>query len=122
MIAHYAALIQPPVRELPDKTTRQLKDLSVRRKQVIGMLTLEKNRLQVMPAFLRADIRRSLAALQRQLRKLDEQIHQLSMSVKAWRQKRQVMQSMPAVGPVLAGLRFERCCSWPRCVRCSTIR
>lgn len=102
VIAHYAAIIKPPVRELPDKITRQLKDLSVRRKQVIGMLTMEKNRLQVMPAFLRADIRRSLAALQRQLRKLDEHIHQLSLSVEAWRQKRQVMQSMPAVGPVLA--------------------
>jgi len=102
VIAQYAATIKPAARELPDKTTRQLKDLSVRRKQVIGMLTMEKNRLQVMPAFLRADIRRSLAALQRQLRKLDEHIHQLSLSVEAWRQKRQVMQSMPAVGPVLA--------------------
>ncbi len=102
VIAQYAATIKPPARDLPDKATRQLKDLTIRRKQVVNMMTMEKNRLQVMPAFLCADIRRSMAALQRQLSKLDERIHQLSLSVAAWRKKREVMQSMPAVGTVLA--------------------
>lgn len=102
VIAHHAATIKPPVRKLPDKTTRQLKDLCVRRWQVINMITMEKNRLQVMSSFLPADIRRSIASLKRQCCKLDERIHQLSLSVAAWRKKREVMQSMPAVGTVLA--------------------
>jgi transposase len=102
VIAHYAATLQPPVRALPDARTRQLKDLTVRRKQVIGMLTMEKNRLQIMPAFLRAEIRRSIAGLQRQLARLDERLLQLSEEVAAWRERRRILESMPGVGVTLA--------------------
>jgi transposase len=102
VIAHYAAVLAPEVRQLPDKTTRELKDLTIRRKQVIGMLTMEKNRLQVMPAFLRADIRRSISSLQRQQQKLDERIRQLSEQVAAWRQRRNIMESMPGIGVTLS--------------------
>jgi transposase len=102
VIAHYAATLQPPVRALPDAKTRQLKDLTVRRKQVIGMLTMEKNRLQIMPAFLRAEIRRSIASLQRQLARLDERLRQLSEEVAAWRERRHILESMPGVGVTLA--------------------
>ncbi len=102
VIAHYAAVMQPAVRQLPDKTTRQLKDLTVRRKQVIGMLTMEKNRLQVMPKFLRADIRKSIANLQRQRQKLDVHILQLSEHVAVWRERRQIMESMTGVGVTLS--------------------
>ena len=102
VIAHYAAVIQPAIRELPDKITREIKDITIRRKQVIGMLTMEKNRLQVMPAFLRADIRRSIASLQRQQQKLDTRILELSERVDAWRERRQIMQSMTGVGVTLS--------------------
>jgi transposase len=33
VIAHYAAVMQPEIRDLPDKTTRKLRDLTIRRKQ-----------------------------------------------------------------------------------------
>jgi transposase len=98
VIAQYAAVIAPPVRKLPCDKTRKLRDLGKRRQQVIGMLTMEKNRLQIMPAFLRVDIRRSIAALKRQRIKLDQQILQLSEQVEAWRQQREIMESMPGVG------------------------
>lgn len=102
VIAQYAAVLKPDVRELPDKTTRELKDLTIRRKQVIGMLTMEKNRLHVMPSFLRADIRRSIGSLQRQQQKLDERIRLLSEKVATWRQRRDIMESMPGIGVTLS--------------------
>ena len=102
VIAQYAAVIQPQVRELPDKNTRKLKDLTVRRKQVIGMLTMEKNRLQVMPKFLRAEIRKSIASLQRQQQRLDAHILELSEQVPAWLERRQIMESMTGVGVTLS--------------------
>ena len=74
VIAQFAAMIAPPVRKLPDDKTRKLRDLGKRRQQVIGMLTMEQNRLQIMPTFLRADIRRSICALKLQQSKLDHQI------------------------------------------------
>ena len=102
VIAQYAAVIQPQVRELPDKNTRKLKDLTIRRKQIIGMLTMEKNRLQVMPKFLRAEIRKSIAGLQRQQQRLDAHILELSEQVPVWRDRRQIMESMTGVGVTLS--------------------
>lgn len=102
VIAQYAATIKPTARPLPDRNTRRLKDLAVRRKQVIGMLTMEKNRLQVMPAFLRADIRRSIRSLERQRAKLDEAIFALSQQNPQWRQRRLILESVPGVGATLA--------------------
>ncbi len=102
VIAHYAAVIQPEVRKLPDKKTRELKDLTIRRKQVISMLTMEKNRLQVMPAFLRAEIRKSIASLKRQQQRLDARILALSEQVDAWRERRRIMESMTGVGVTLS--------------------
>ena len=102
IIAQYAAMMQPSVRKLPDDRTRKLKDLCVRRKQVIGMLTMEKNRLQIMPAFLRAEIRRSITSLKRQQVRLDEHIIKLSEQVETWRQRRQIVESMPGVGVTLS--------------------
>ena len=102
VIAQYAAVIQPQVRELPDKNTRKLKDLTIRRKQIIGMLTMEKNRLQVMPAFLRAEIRKSIASLQRQQQRLEAHILELSEQVAAWRERRRIMESMTGVGVTLS--------------------
>jgi len=102
VIAQYAASIRPQARPLPDRNTRKLKDLTVRRKQVIGMLTMEKNRLQVMPAFLGADIRRSIRSLKQQLSKLDEAIQTLSQEVSAWRERRLILESVPGVGTTLS--------------------
>lgn len=102
MIAQYAAVIKPEARELPDKNTSKLKDLTIRRKQVIGMLTMEKNRLQVMPKFLRAEIRRSITSLKRQQQKLDDHILELSEQVDAWRNQRRITESMVGVGVTLS--------------------
>ncbi len=82
----------PPVRRLPDVKTRKLRDLGKRRQQVIGMLTMEKNRLQIMPRFLQADIRSSINALKRLQVKLDQQILKLSEQVEAWRQRKNAWQ------------------------------
>jgi len=98
VIAQYAAMIAPPVRKLPDNKTRKLRDLGKRRQQVVGMLTMEKNRLQIMPAFLCGDIRKSINSLKRQQAKLDEKIIKLSEQVEAWRHQRDIMESMPGVG------------------------
>jgi len=101
LIAEYAAVIQPPVRKHKSKMILKIKDLLVRRRQVIEMTTMEKNRYQIMPAFLRADIKRVIHHLQRQLEKLDKQLNRLVEQEDTWRQKREIMLSMPGIGPVV---------------------
>ena len=47
VIALYGERIQPPIRELPDEQTRALRELCVRREELIEMLIAERNRLRL---------------------------------------------------------------------------
>jgi len=101
LIAQYAAVVQPPVRDHHSQEVLQIKDLLVRRRQVIEMLTMEKNRHHIMPKFLQADIQRSIQHLQKQLEKVDRELNKRVEAEDAWRQKRDILLSMPGIGPAV---------------------
>jgi len=102
LIAQYAAVIKPQVRKNKSKMILKIKDLLVRRRQIIEMATMEKNRYQIMPTFLKADIKRSFQAFERQLKKIETQLNTLIEEQETWREKRKIMMSMPGVGPAAA--------------------
>jgi transposase len=62
------------------------------------MSTMEKNRLDVMPRNLLADIRRHLRHLQAQIEKLDRVIADLVEQIDEWRDKRDLLLSVPGIG------------------------
>jgi len=101
LIAEYAAVVQPPVRGHHSKSVIKIKDLLVRRRQLIEMLTMEKNRHHIMPDFLKPDIKRSITHLQKQLEKVDQHLDKLIEAEDEWRDKRAIMQSMPGIGPAV---------------------
>lgn len=101
LIAQYAAVIQPLVRKHKSKRVIRIKDMLSRRRQIIEMATMEKNRSQIMPRFLRADINRVIKHLQGQLVKLDKALQAQVDEEETWRHKRDLMLSMPGVGPVV---------------------
>lgn len=101
LIAEYAAVVQPQVRAHHSKSVIKIKDLLVRRRQLIEMMTMEKNRHHIMPDFLKADIKRSITQLQKQLEKVDQHLDKLIEAEDEWREKRAIMQSMPGIGPAV---------------------
>lgn len=98
ILASYAAVMRPPVRPLAIGNLRKIRDLVARRRQLIEMSTMEKNRLDVMPSYLAADIRRHIRHLQAQIEKLDQHIAALVETMDEWREKRDILQSVPGVG------------------------
>lgn len=98
VLADYAATLRPDVRPIPVGPIREMKDLAARRRQLVTMSTMEKNRLDVMPRSLHAELRRHLRQLQAQLDKLDRAIDRLVASVDAWRDKRELLVSTPGIG------------------------
>jgi len=102
LIAEYAAVIQPEVRPHKSKVILRIKDLLSRRRQLMELLTMEKNRYQIMPTFLKADIKRHITHMQRQVEKVDKQLMTFVEKETAWCEKRNIMLSMPGVGPVVA--------------------
>jgi transposase len=99
LLADYAAVMQPEVRPLAGGKLRLLRDLVARRRQLITMRTMELNRLDVMPKGLLADIRRHVRHLDGQVAKLDQHLAALIEATEEWRDKRDILSSVPGVGP-----------------------
>lgn len=101
IIARYAATMKPPVRPLASKNIRKIKDLMVRRRQLIEMSTMEKNRLDVMPKSLHADLRRHVQHITKQIAKIDAVLDKAVEAVDEWREKRDILLSVPGIGPTV---------------------
>jgi transposase len=99
LLVDYAAVMQPEVRPLAGGKLRLLRDLVARRRQLITMRTMELNRLDVMPKGLLADIRRHVRHLDGQVAKLDQHLAALIEATEEWRDKRDILSSVPGVGP-----------------------
>lgn len=100
LLAHFAAAIRPTARSLPSAEEEQLTGLLVRRRQLVDMLTMEKNRLHTVRPALREDIREHIAWLQAKLAKIDEEIDQFVRDSSLWKEKDAILRSAPGVGRV----------------------
>jgi transposase len=102
VIAHYGEAIKPPFSQLKSDNIQKMSDLLARRRQLMTMQTMEKNRLQIMPKALRSFISPVLSALKKQLEKLDRKLLKLIECCDEYSAKNDIIQSMPGVGKVVA--------------------
>jgi transposase len=102
VLARFAEAVRPALRPLPDASTHQLGGLVARRRQVIEMLTAEKNRLRTAAPAVRDHINEHILWLERSLSDLDSELGQVIHSSDIWRAQDNLLQSTPGVGPVLS--------------------
>ena len=102
VLARFGAVVQPPVRPLPDAATQALGALVTRRRQLVDMLIAERNRLGSAPPGLHRELRAHIAWLERRLSRLDTDLHAALRASPVWRTQDDLLQSVPGVGPVLA--------------------
>jgi len=103
VIAHFAEAANPEVRALPDTATRLLGDLLARRKQIVQMIVAERQRAQVLTApRLKKSVERLLKALKKELAMLDKEIDDTIRNTPLWREKEDLLRSVPGVGPTIA--------------------
>ena len=102
VLAQFAEAVRPSVRPLPDDQAKALEALLARRRQVVGMITAEKNRLRTAGPHVRQDILDHIAWLERDLAKLDAEMGETVRQSPLWREKDQLLRSVPGVGPVLS--------------------
>jgi transposase len=101
-IAHFAEAVRPPVRPLRDAETLALGSLAARRHQVMTMLVSEKNRLSAATVAVRPRIEAHIAWLERELDDLDEGLRQILRQSPVWREKDDLLRSVPGVGERLS--------------------
>jgi transposase len=103
VIAHFAEATKPEPRPLPDAATRLLADLVARRRQIVEMIGAERQReKRVTVARLKKSIARLLTALEKELSSLDGDIDDAVRGSPAWREKEDLLTSVPGVGPIIA--------------------
>lgn len=102
LIAHFGEAIKPELSQLKPENIQLMSDLLARRRQLITMQTMEKNRLQIMPKDLANIIKPILTAIKNQLLKVDKKLSTLIESCAELKSKNDIIQSMPGVGNVVA--------------------
>jgi transposase len=104
-IAHFGATVKPEAQPLPDEQALELEALMTCRRQLIGMIASEKNRLQALfgPAktsWAEKSIRDTLSHLIKQLSQLDKGLRKRIEKSPAWKAKDDLLKSVPGIGKV----------------------
>jgi len=102
MLARFAEVLQPEARSLKDEQTEALSDLVIRRRQIVEMITAEKNRLALATKRVRRDIQVHIRWMEKRLEDINDDIDALIRQSPLWREKDKLLQSVTGVGPVLA--------------------
>lgn len=103
-LARFAATVQPEPRPLPDEATQALAALVERRRQLVEMLTAEKNRLSVAQSPVRTSVQQIIRALEKALASADEDLDRWIRESPVWRAQEELLRSVPGVGPQTARL------------------
>lgn len=101
VLAHFGEAIKPPVRALKDEDTQALTALMVRRRQLVEMLTAEKNRLASAHPRLRKDVQVHIQWLEKRLNGVNQDLSGALKASPVWCEKAEILTSAKGVGPVL---------------------
>jgi len=100
LLARFAQAVRPPVRRLPSDEEQQFAELVTRRRQIVEMLTMERNRLSSAPARSRERIQNHLAWLDTELAALNTERDEFIQQRTAWRERADILDSAPGIGAV----------------------
>jgi transposase len=102
VLARFAEAIRPSPKPLPDEEIRALQGILARRRQLLGMLTAEKNRLPTATKPVAKRIAAHIRWLEKELSRIDRYLEEVIKSSSALSENEELLRSVPGVGPVLA--------------------
>lgn len=102
VLARFAEAVRPEVRPLKDKEASQFSALIARRRQLVEMLTAEKNRLGTAPEAIHPSIEEHIAWLEQRLEDINGKLKKAIKKSPVWRAKDQLLRTVPGVGSVFS--------------------
>lgn len=102
IIASFAEKIQPRANVTCDENQQKLTENNGRRRQLIDMITMEKNRLAKASPGLKKSIKRIVKALEKELETINETLEKSIQNNAQSAQKNELLQSIQGVGCVVA--------------------
>lgn len=101
-LALFAERVRPTPRPLPDEAAQALDAVLTRRRQLLEMLTAERNRLGLARTPVARRIGTHIRWLQRELAEVDRDLGRLIEQSPVWRAQDDLLQSVPGVGPIVS--------------------
>jgi transposase len=102
VLARFAEVVHPTPRALPDAQAQEFSALLARRRQLVAMLSAERQRLDTILPAVRSHIQRHIAWLEQELRDLDRLLQERVHASPLWREQEDLLRSVPGVGPTTA--------------------
>ena len=103
IIALFAEKIQPPARVRCDENQQKLAESNARRRQLIDMITMEKNRLdKTVIKEVKKSVQRTIKTLEKELQTINEVLEKMIQSDENYTQKSALLTSIKGVGAVVA--------------------
>ena len=104
VLALFAERVRPDVRPLPDEAHHELVALVTRRRQLVDMLTAERNRLATARRSIRASLQQHVRWLERRIQGTDADLTTTIQHSPLWRAKDDLLRSVPGVGRITSSL------------------
>jgi len=98
---HYGEALKPALSCLKSDNLQKMSDFLARRRQLVTLQTMEKNRLQGLPQSLNPFIKPILTALKNQIAQLDKKLLKLIDQCDEYKKKNAILQSVPGIGDVV---------------------
>ena len=102
VLARFAEAVRPAPRTLPDAEAREFQAILARRRQLIAMMTAEKNRLgAVTSEAVGRRIEAHIRWLEKELSHTDRDLDEAIEKSPAFKENEALLRSVPGVGPVV---------------------
>ncbi|GMT42946.1 MAG: IS110 family transposase [bacterium] len=104
ILAQFGLAVRPERRELKDEQTQELNELLMCRRQLVDMLTMEKNRIKNPPKSKVAcsSIEKNMDFLKEQIKEIDDLLKDQMNKNGVWREREDLLKSVPGIGPISA--------------------
>ena len=100
VLAHFAEVVRPALRSLPDEMTLELRALTARRRQLIEMIGAEKNRLSTTSKAVTKRISAHIRWLEQELDRADQDLDRSIRQSPIWQENEELLRTTPSIGPV----------------------
>lgn len=102
IIAQYAAKIEPNPNVSCDQEQQDLQSINTRRRQLVNMLTMEKNRLDKSDGDIKKSIKKIIKALEKELAEVDKIQQEKIKNNESYKKKSDLLQSVKGIGEQVA--------------------
>lgn len=97
VLVRFAQAMQLEARPIASEQMQALQAIVARRRQLIEMLTMERNRLRLAHQEVRKDVQQSIRWLEKRLKSTDEDIGGKLRDSGVWRDKVELLESVPGI-------------------------